>query len=757
MATAALTVDLNARIAQFETEMKRATGTLDKFGKRGDAVAAGLKGAFAGLAAGLSVGALASFAKSGIDAADSLNDMSVRLGVTVKDLASMQLVAEQSGTSLEGIGVGIAKLNKSSSEAAGGNDKLAASLLSLGVTASTPLERFYQLADAVNGMEDPTKRAADLSTVLGKNYLDLIPTLVQGGNALRDSAKASETFSDQMAKLAPNADQFNDNMATLKINAAGAAAALLNELVPALNRTFERLERLSKLRDAGASIMEIVTGGVSADTSSSLKRVTADVYELETTIARLRKNSGGKDQSILPLEAELKRLKSLRTGLQLLEVERIQAVKSSGMPATPSIGGDTGEQMACIADGGKWANGKCTPKKTGGGSKSDPQGAFVEKLRDEAATLGMGSEALKKYEASKLKLTGTNKKLAAGFIAQIAAFNDQKLAAEENNKAFDEAIKKQDDLDSALEGSIKSLREWLSEQQFEASLIGKTNAERETAIRLRAAEVAGIDTQTESYKKLKEQILAISETKQLDSLIAGADFSKLKQDQEDMILLTKAFTDGIVQADGSLRKLSEAEYLDAVTARLGIANEKIGEMDVFAKKAAENMQDAFADFLFDPFDKGMDGMLKGFGQTVQRMIAEAASAQLMKSLFGDLVKGGEGSGLAGDALKFIGSFFPSANGNVFNSPGLSAYSGSVVSKPTIFPFASGIGLMGEAGAEAILPLKRGSNGKLGVQGGGGSTIIVNVSGSNNAPDVRRAAGQGAREALGLMSGARRYG
>jgi lambda family phage tail tape measure protein len=55
-----------------------------------------------------------------------------------------------------------------------------------------------------------------------------------------------------------------------------------------------------------------------------------------------------------------------------------------------------------------------------------------------------------------------------------------------------------------------------------------------------------------------------------------------------------------------------------------------------------------------------------------------------------------------------------ANGGVFSGPGISAHSGTVVSTPTIFPFAKGGGLMGEAGPEAILPLKRNSQGKLGV-------------------------------------------
>lgn len=235
MSNAAITVDLNARIANFETELKRATGTLDTFGKKGDQIAAGLKGAFAGMVAGLSVGALVSFAKSGIDAADALNDMSQRLGVSVKNLASLKLAAEQSGTSLDNVGAGIARLSKSIGEAEGGNKKLAEALTKLGITARDPKEAFFQLADAVKSIEDPSKRAALLSQVLGKSYGELVPLLAQGGTELRKSAQASESFANAMERLAPEADKLNDQLAELKINAAGAAATILSELVPSFN------------------------------------------------------------------------------------------------------------------------------------------------------------------------------------------------------------------------------------------------------------------------------------------------------------------------------------------------------------------------------------------------------------------------------------------------------------------------------------------------------------------------------------------
>lgn len=81
------------------------------------------------------------------------------------------------------------------------------------------------------------------------------------------------------------------------------------------------------------------------------------------------------------------------------------------------------------------------------------------------------------------------------------------------------------------------------------------------------------------------------------------------------------------------------------------------------------------------------------------------------------------------AVKGIGSAFgfggeKNALGGVYTSSSLSAYSGQVVDRPTYFAFAKGAGVMGEAGPEAILPLKRGSDGKLGVVAAGGQGLAM---------------------------------
>jgi phage-related minor tail protein len=107
-------------------------------------------------------------------------------------------------------------------------------------------------------------------------------------------------------------------------------------------------------------------------------------------------------------------------------------------------------------------------------------------------------------------------------------------------------------------------------------------------------------------------------------------------------------------------------------------------------------------------------VLKGLEQDILRIIMRKAVTEPL------------GNAIGGMFSSIFSNIFPSANGNVFTgAPALSAYSGSVVSRPTVFPFANGIGLMGEAGAEAILPLRRGADGKLGVAGGG-SAMVVNI-------------------------------
>lgn len=106
-----------------------------------------------------------------------------------------------------------------------------------------------------------------------------------------------------------------------------------------------------------------------------------------------------------------------------------------------------------------------------------------------------------------------------------------------------------------------------------------------------------------------------------------------------------------------------------------------------------------------------------------------------------MLMGGDGTtggGMMGGLMTGIMSLFGFAKGGVFDGGNVMAFAnGTVIGGPTFFPMSGGkTGLMGEKGPEAIMPLRRGPDGKLGVSmtGGGGNTSNITV---NVAPTTER--------------------
>jgi phage-related minor tail protein len=131
--------------------------------------------------------------------------------------------------------------------------------------------------------------------------------------------------------------------------------------------------------------------------------------------------------------------------------------------------------------------------------------------------------------------------------------------------------------------------------------------------------------------------------------------------------------------------------------------------------------------------QGTKTLSAGLADLSTRILEAVANALLMKSVVGPLtnaVSGGLSSLFGGAGAPL--SLSPSALGNVFGPGGLVPFArGGVVSRPMLFPFAGGTGLMGERGPEAIMPLSRLPDGRLGVTNAGGpGPVTVNVI---NAP------------------------
>lgn len=233
----------------------------------------------------------------------------------------------------------------------------------------------------------------------------------------------------------------------------------------------------------------------------------------------------------------------------------------------------------------------------------------------------------------------------------------------------------------------------------------------------------------------------------------------------EIVNLNRLLDEGAISWDVYARAVFAAQdKLDGTKEKV---KETTDEMDEFAKSAAKNIQSSLADFLFDPFDKGLKGMAEAFGKMLQRMIAEAAAAQIAKYLFGDM-KGGKVEGVVGPLLSAFSSWAMSANGNAFDNGQVQKFAsggvfgnGRILNKPTMFALGGTMGIAGEAGPEGALPLKRMRNGKLGVHMSGGKAMTINqtinAGAGTDKAEVKRAAASGARVALGVMSGARRYG
>lgn len=116
------------------------------------------------------------------------------------------------------------------------------------------------------------------------------------------------------------------------------------------------------------------------------------------------------------------------------------------------------------------------------------------------------------------------------------------------------------------------------------------------------------------------------------------------------------------------------------------------------------------------------------GRVAQSMAREFIQQQAYQRLFQPIFSKG---------ADWLTSAFPNADGGVYATPGLHAYANTVVDRPTIFPFARGVGLMGEAGPEAIMPLSRGADGKLGVKAQGGGVVVQVIEAPGQGGQVRQ--------------------
>lgn len=235
--------------------------------------------------------------------------------------------------------------------------------------------------------------------------------------------------------------------------------------------------------------------------------------------------------------------------------------------------------------------------------------------------------------------------------------------------------------------------------------------------------LGSMDSGLQQQKTAYDEIVAsareyIASQNEQASLVghSAEETARLRHEQE---LLAEAQRAGIAltpEQTAALRDLaagmSEAERNAADLAA------SQGKIDAWNTSIKDTTKSAMKGFVSDLVSgkSAADALADALGKIGDKVLDMA-----LDTIFDSLFKGASGGG--GGLLSWLFS----ANGNAFGSSGVIPFaSGGVVDKPTFFKFASGAGVMGEAGPEAIMPLKRGADGKLGVaaQGAGGGNTSV---------------------------------
>jgi phage-related minor tail protein len=178
--------------------------------------------------------------------------------------------------------------------------------------------------------------------------------------------------------------------------------------------------------------------------------------------------------------------------------------------------------------------------------------------------------------------------------------------------------------------------------------------------------------------------------------------------------------------------MAVARLIAAETERNDVLQERQQLVEDLAKSIESQMERAFMSMV-----DGTKSAKDAFRDMARSILAELYRVLVVQRLVGMV---------SGPIQAFSQAVIPSANGNAFQGGNVVPFAnGGVVSRPTLFPMMGGrTGLMGEAGPEAIMPLKRGRDGKLGVQAESGNTvhIVQNFSvAANGDESVKRIVAQ----------------
>lgn len=674
-----------------------------------------------------------------------LDETAEQVGLTARNFQALQYQAVQSGVKIEELEVGLSKFSRTMGDASNGNKEAIESLDKLGVKIIDMRgnligtdEALVSFAKSIMSIEDPAKRAAAVVTFFGRSgtrFLPLLASIAEGFDKMGAEAQNAGAIADRdlIARLDKAADTLARFGLVVRVALAEAAAFIIqsaeklagwfDRVLPPDGKTFQQridswvhpiedfIDRVHDLEnEAIANAIGWVAGMGTA--FSGLKDVIVRAFGeainsglstleegLNKIPKRLKELFGGEGKAAI----NLGRVDLGKAAGATLEGAKVQSEAAAKAARETALAGMTNnaaerarqreltrqagmqedeERARAIPLGGVSPPGVRNPPPKASGES--PYAKALEGARDYIAAKKAETEAVGKSVLEAARLTHqqdlVNKATQEGTVlttaqrTEIAGLAEQMAQAD---AAFASA-KFMDDFKTKTDAAIAS-------QQIEQDTLymGK-----EAALAYKLAQDAINDAIQRGIDLKPAQIAAINE-----AAAAQAAITTQVQNSKEWVDLAKQSVKGFVQDMVSGLREGKSVWESFGNAALGVLD-----------KITSKLLDMAVDSLFS--SKGGGG--GGLGSII------SMGASFIGSLFGG------------------GSFFPTmARGGVLNHGNVVPFaSGGVVGGPAMFPLSGGRrGLMGEAGPEAVMPLRR-RNGRLGVEASVASVsprIVIEVA------------------------------
>ncbi len=258
----------------------------------------------------------------------------------------------------------------------------------------------------------------------------------------------------------------------------------------------------------------------------------------------------------------------------------------------------------------------------------------------------------------------------------------------------------------AIKKGAKSAKDAVNELKRQLEAVANFKANQQQSIQDYAFETALIGKQADEVERLRfahELMKSAEQAKQGLSAVRKAEIDAITQS-------TIAQRDAVVALRNAKQEAHDNDWLGGMKAGLSDLAKSAGTTFDVMKNATTGAFTSMADGIANFVATGK-GNFKELTASIladmSKMLVKAAMMKMFSGLFGGFFKNG--------GVFDVGGLKPFAKGGVFNQ-GVQYYAnGDIFNRPTAFAHAGGLGVMGEAGPEAIMPLSRGPDGKLGVK------------------------------------------